>query len=371
MKIYWYAPWPDDRAWASVSLAAHIVQDGDEMVLHKLRSSTGPSPTGPVRVVADLPEVSPATPWTPRWALDRTMVVTGRARRRNALIRRLRPDIVHLQLVNRFTDPWMLPSGSIVATVHDVLPHHGRLPRRAERLLLAALYAKLDAVVVHHPLVGQQLQAGFGVPGDRIHHVPLVIAPNGAPASRSGLDSPLVLFFGSFRRNKGIAELCQAIRSLADEHHLRFHLAGRGDAEAERRVRELARDDPRVTATIGYVPNNVKDTLFRRASLVVLPYSSFTSQSAVLGDAYAGGAPVLVADVGALGASVREDGTGWILASTRPHHIAEAIVSSLADPVAWQHRAGRAAMVAAQRAPEAVGRSYRALYATLNRGRAA
>lgn len=368
MRIYWYAPWPDDRPWASVSLAEDIAGRDHEMVLHTLAlAQPAPAhPPGRVSVVADLPTVSPARPWTARWFADRSALVTRRALKRNALIRRLRPDIVHLQLLNRFTDPWLLPQGPLVATVHDVLPHHQRVPWPVERTLLGKLYGALDAVVVHHPVVGEQLHE-FGLDPGSIHHIPLVIAPNRASAGLRDFASPTVLFFGSFRANKGIAELCRAIPLLAPKQHLRFHFAGRGDAGLERLVGEVVRSDPRVTADIGYVANDVKEKLFRAASLAVLPYTTFASQSAVLGDAYAACTPVVVSDVGALGASVRDDGTGWVLPSSRPDDIADTIRRALDDPHGWRERSRRATEVAARQSPEIVAASYRRLYATVDR----
>ncbi|HEX8770098.1 MAG TPA: glycosyltransferase family 4 protein [Acidimicrobiales bacterium] len=332
-----------------------------------LQPSSGRRTTtdGNVEVVADLPSPSLVRPWTARWMLDRTALVIRRATKRNALIRGLRPDVIHLQLLNRFTDPWMMPGGAVVATVHDALPHQHRLPWMLERLLLARLYGTLSSIVVHHSVVGEQLETEFEIPGSRIHYIPLAILPNGASAVSRDLSSPMVLFFGAFRTNKGIEKLCEAIELLEEDDDLRFHFAGRGDPTAERRIRSLADHDVRVTAQIGYVPSDVKDNLFRAASLVVLPYTTFTSQSAVLGDAYAAGTPVLVADVGALGVSVRDDGTGWVLPSTRPNDIAASIRQSFKDREGWQDRAERCAAVASERSPEVIGRSYRELYSTL------
>jgi glycosyltransferase involved in cell wall biosynthesis len=367
MKIYWYAPWPTDRPWASVELAKHIVDDGDEMVLHVLRNVSGVAPAldERVQVVADLPVVATARAWSPRWLVNRAAFVIERARKRNALVRRLRPDVVHLQLLNRFTDIWMMPRGSVVVTIHDVLPHHRRLPHGIERAVLGALYSRLDAIVVHHPAVADQLVAEFAVIPDRVRYIPLVIAPNGHETVLRDLASPTILFFGAFRRNKGIAQLCEAIGLLGPDEPFRFHFAGRGHSDEEDTVKELASRDSRVTADIGYVTNDVKEALFRSAALVVLPYTAFTSQSAVLGDAYAAGTPVLVADVGALGVSVRDDGTGWILPSTQADDIARSIRQSLSDADAWSARAERCIAVASQRAPDVVARSYRDLYASI------
>lgn len=368
-QIYWYAPWPDDRPWVSLDLAKHVAGATDEVVLHRLAPASGPEDVvhSRIRVIADLPTASAARPWTPRWFVDRAALVSRRALRRNALVRRLRPDVVHLQLLNRFTDAWLMPGGPVVATVHDVLPHHRRLSVRSEHLLAARVYGRLSAVVVHHPSVADELSTHFGIPRERLHHVPLAIAPNEQRTVARDLTSPVVLFFGAFRKNKGIAELCDAIALVGDDPDVRFRFAGRGDAQLEAMVRTLATRDRRVRADIGYAPDDFKQRLFREASLVVLPYTSFTSQSAVLGDAYAAGTPVLVADAGALGASVREDRTGWVLDSTHPTDIADGLRRALSDASEWRKRSERCSAIALTRSPEKVAHSYRDLYAELVR----
>ncbi|HUQ64313.1 MAG TPA: glycosyltransferase family 4 protein [Acidimicrobiales bacterium] len=336
-----------------------------------LRPSSGAVATteGNVEIVANLPAPSSARPWSLQWMLDRVGMVVTRAMKRNTLIRQRRPDVIHLQLLNRFTDLWMMPSGSVVATIHDALPHQHRLPWRMERLLLTRLYRTLSSIVVHHSSLAKQLHEEFKIPTERIRCIPLAIASNDALQVNRDLSLPTVLFFGAFRRNKGIEPLCDAIGLLAGQDHLRFHFAGRGEASEEERVLKLVDRDPRVTAEIGYVPNDVKERLFRAASLVVLPYTTFSSQSGVLGDAYASGTPVLVADVGALGESVHADGTGWVLPSTRPDDIASSIRQALSDAQEWQQRAERCEAVAAERSSAVIARSYRALYATLAQGR--
>ena len=53
--------------------------------------------------------------------------------------------------------------------------------------------------------------------------------------------------------------------------------------------------------------------MFSRASWVLLPYVSFHSQSGVLADAYTYRVPLVVTDVGAIGPTVRSDGTGFVV----------------------------------------------------------
>lgn len=87
------------------------------------------------------------------------------------------------------------------------------------------------------------------------------------------------------------------------------------------------------------------DQLFREAWGVVLPYETFSSQSGGLHDASGHGRPVVVTDVGALGATVRHDGTGAVVTVDDAEALAAALVAT-AGP------AGDAAAAAGRRATE-------------------
>ena len=100
-------------------------------------------------------------------------------------------------------------------------------------------------------------------------------------------------------------------------------------------ARHAAEHDPRVQAEIGLVSLERKRELFAQASIVVLPYTSFASQSGVLHDAYGHGRPVVVTDVGALGRSVREDGTGLVAPPGEAAELAVCITQAL-EPSNWQ-----------------------------------
>src|SRR5207253_4105308 len=118
--------------------------------------------------------------------------------------------------------------------------------------------------------------------------------------------------------------------------------AGRGDADIEEELRRASDDDPRLHVEIGHASIPRKTELFRETSVVVLPYTSFASQSGVLHDAYAHGRPVVVTDVGALGDTVREDGTGLVVPPGDPVALGRAIASLLADHDALARHADRA-----------------------------
>jgi len=367
MRAYWY--WPFLRR-EELSLARGVLEAGDELLVH-----TTPRPTDPITsdipgctVVPALEAPSEAREGSPRWLVSRGRTYLQRALVRDRTVRGGRFDVAHVVYPNRFTDPFTLgrvaQRAPLVLSVHDVVPHHGRLPAPVERELLRRLYRHAAAIVVAHESLRRELVAGYSVPDEKVSIVPLQIieadAPTGPPSTPAG--PPVVLFFGAFRRNKGLDVLVEAIGMLGPDVEARFVIAGRGARDVEALVTRAAADDPRVTAEIGYATAARKAELHAGAALLVLPYTTFSSQSMVLADAYAYGVPAIVTDVGALGASVREDGTGWVVAPGNAAALAATISQALTDGAARAAAAGAARAVAASRTPELVGRELRAVY---------
>ena len=241
-------------------------------------------------------------------------------------------DLVHLHYLNRFTDAVTALPTPVVLSVHDVLPHRSRLGR-AERLVLRRTYHRADGLVVHHDSLREQLIDQFDVDPARVHVVQHQVF--GAPAVGGPPQDapPMVLFFGALRANKGLPVFLEAAARLA-HRDVDFVVAGRGDAEVEALARCAAATNPRLRAEVGFVTLKRKRELFAQASVVALPYTSFASQSGVLHDAYGHGRPVVVTDVGALGRSVREDGTGLVAVPGDADDLAEKVSEAL-DPASW------------------------------------
>ncbi|MFM7061247.1 MAG: glycosyltransferase family 4 protein [Actinomycetes bacterium] len=366
MDIYWY--WPYLRR-EELALARGVVRTGDRLLVHAT-----PRPENPV--VTDLPGVELLDPLpgvdertaegSVRWAVSRAGTYLARMRARARAVRVHRPDLAHVIYLNPFVDALSLGSLArrvpLVSTVHDVVPHQRRLPVGVQRRALEREYAAAGAIVVHHDWVGRRLLEEFDLDPGRIHHVPIQVIP-APPVAHGGPEGPPeVLFFGTFRRNKGIDVLLDAIHRIPAEIECRFVIAGRGFADVEAAVRDAAAHDPRVVAEIGYATALRKAELYARAHVNVLPYTAFESQSAVLQDAYANGVPLVVTDVGALGDTVRTDGTGRVVAPRDPDALAGAIVTLLLDAPARAGYAGAMARLAAARSPERVGALLRGVY---------
>ncbi len=363
MRILWY--WPFARA-EELPLAHAAAGRDHEIVVQVIDRDVAPEAgiDGRVEVQRALPDVDREVGRL-MWAPSRAFTYLRRLARRSRLEEQGDFDVVHHHYANRFTDGWRRPGVPWVLSVHDVLPHDIRAGEVLERRNLRRLYGRPDALVVHHRRLGDRLTAEFGVDADKIHIVPhQVFSVPDPPGPNRPHGVPMVLFFGALRANKGLDVLGQAIE-LIDPAAMRFHIAGRGDTGVETAAQALASRHSNVTAEIGFVPLDRKYELFREASVVVLPYRSFGSQSGVLHDAYGHGRPVVVTDTGALGDTVREDGAGLVAAFT-PVSIAAALETALDR---WPTLSRAAFRAAESRSPAACGAVLRKLYAQLATGR--
>jgi len=361
VKIYWY--WPFARP-EELPLACATARRDDEITVHVIDREAAPSvsPCPSVVLQRDLPDVRRDIGRSPAWLASRAATYTGRAGARERTVARLRPDVCHLHYLNRFTD-WALPRRRdlrLVMSVHDVVPHETRLPMPVERRLLGATYRRADALIVHHDRLRRDLLANFDLDGSRVLVVPhQVFAYDSAPPAALP-ERPSVLFFGALRPNKGVDVLLDAVAALPTD--IDVEVAGRGDQRIEQQLRRAAGADARLHVELDHVSIPRKIELFRRASLVVLPYTAFASQSGVLHDAYAQGRPVIVTDVGALGDTVREDGTGIVVPPGDAAALAETVERLLSDRPRLAGYAERALAVREARSPARIGSLLRLTY---------
>jgi len=206
-------------------------------------------------------------------------------------VRRWRPQIVHVQ---ENWDPRLLVLARryrLVVTVHDPTPHPGEADvARWEAAVWRSLLRAADRVVVHGERLRERLPRS--VARDRIAVIPHGIEPRPEP------DPPplerTVLLYGRLAKYKGLGVLLEAMELVWEQRpDVKLLVYGKGP-EADRLP-----DDPRIEASIGYLPEAMEDAMFARASVVVLPYIG-GSQSGVGIRSLARGIPTVVTDVGSL-----------------------------------------------------------------------
>jgi glycosyltransferase involved in cell wall biosynthesis len=363
VRAHWYWPFmrPEEMDWA-----VHTARVGDSILLEVLDREAAPAAGryGRVTVLRDLPDVDRSVTTGPRWLASRAATYRTRAAVRRRHWQADRFDLVHLHYVNRFTDAFTALPHPLVLSVHDVLPHAPRIAA-VERALLHRLYHRADALVVHHARLADEITQRFAVPSRMLHVVPHQVFPIDAVPAAPTDEPPMLLFFGTLRANKGLEVLAASLPDLPDD--IRVVIAGHGDAPVEALARRMARDDRRVRVELGFITLERKRALFAAASVVLLPYTAFSSQSGVLHDAYGHARPVVVTDVGALGSTVREDGTGVVVIPGDPRALARGIDEVL-RPGRWTACAAAAQQVAHERTPVRLGAQLRAVYDEILRG---
>jgi glycosyltransferase involved in cell wall biosynthesis len=276
-------------------------------------------------------------------------------------------DVVHFQWL---TLPWLdadlLPRRPVVLTAHDLLP---REPRPGQAWAQRRLYDRVDAVVTHSDY-GRRLLAGLGVDAGKlevIHHGAFAhsLAAREAelPEALVAVSGPVVLFFGLLRPYKGLETLLAAWQGVSGAE---LWIVGRPMMDLEP-LRRLAA--PSVRFVSRFVSDAELAAFFRRAEVVVLPYSRTErlDQSGVLATALAFGRPSVVSDVGGF-PEVAATGAARVVPADDPVALRAALEDLVADPGERGRMAAAAAAAAAgPYSWEAAARQTLALYERLTR----
>jgi glycosyltransferase involved in cell wall biosynthesis len=238
---------------------------------------------------------------------------------------------------------WLPRRPALAAVCHEPRPRTrwaGRDIHASSPALLAVLrllYARLDVVFVHGERSREQLLDAFAPRR-------VAVIPHGDERLVGGDPPPpsseeRILFFGDWRRAKGLHELTAAFETVARRRPAaRLTIAGTptpdGDPQRVRRWAALHAD--RVELIDAYVPLDSVPELFARARVVATPYLA-GSQSGVLHLAMTMERAVVTSDVGELGRTVVDGETGRVV----PAGDVEALAAALADLLADRELAAR------------------------------
>ena len=199
--------------------------------------------------------------------------------------------------------------------------------------LLARLYTRLDLIFLHGERSRSEFEATW--PPAR-----LAIVPHGDERLFAGKPPPPAreergLFFGDWRKVKGLEELMAAFDELAARRPTaRLTIAGTpapADTDPEVVRRWAARHGERVRVIDRYVPMEQVRDVFAEARALVAPYR-VAFQSGVVHLAMTMARAVVATDVGDLPSAVRDRETGRIVPPGDTSALAAALEEVLADP---------------------------------------
>jgi len=249
-------------------------------------------------------------------------------------IRKYKPDVIHIQdSVNWriFLLALLNKNERLIVTIHDVQSHAGE-SNGWKDIFHRWLLKKANKIIVHGEFLKKQFQERFV---DLMKNV--YVIPHGVLSVYQKWDEPtvrevegLVLFFGRISHYKGIDVLLKAWPIVSREISTsKLVIAGKGQDISP--YLEMIGELKNVEVDNRFIPHDEVPNLFRRASLVVIPYIE-ASQSGVIALAYAFSKPVVVTEVGSLPEVVDEGETGFIVSPNNHEALAEAIVKILENP---------------------------------------
>ena len=276
---------------------------------------------------------------TLKWVFNRVWISLINILKRNHLVRKHKPDILSIQetipIIDQFFLSRLKRHCRLVYTAHDVIPPNKS--RFWTMKSLNRLYQAVDRIIVHSETNKEQLIDKFGVASEKIDVIHHGLKTGYEQLDRSlcrqavGVDddTPIILFYGSIREQKGLDDLIRALNGL----HCRLVIAGaipHGES-FEQYDALIQQTDISVYKIIDYVSDEQTNSLFQAADIVALPYKYFYSQSGVFMQAIQYGKYILATDVSSFGEYVRKWRLGCLC---EPENI-ESIRSAVVELCQW------------------------------------
>jgi glycosyltransferase involved in cell wall biosynthesis len=281
-------------------------------------------------------------------------------------IRAFQPDVIHLQLGHLWFNLLGLPllrRFPLVLTVHDSQIHVGDAPTgKTPQWVFDRACHQARERIVHAPQVKESLVKRLGIPAETVHVTPYALVGDVDPTTPIEVhEEPLILFFGRIWQYKGLEYLIRAEPLItAKAPQAKIAIAGAG--EDFTRYRRMMVNPERFEVHNEFISDEKRDELFRRASVLVLPYIE-ASQSHVISFAYRYKKPVVATRVGGLPEMVDHGHTGFLVAPRDVSALADALVRLLQnDPLRRQFGENGLRKVNLECAPEIVGRKTRIVY---------
>jgi glycosyltransferase involved in cell wall biosynthesis len=252
-------------------------------------------------------------------------------------IRKLQPDVLHVQETNDFWYDLTLLLNKmppLVTTVHDVYKHPGDRDMifGAEYTRRIAFY-RSQQLIVHAQALKEALVQDFQIPAAQVN-----ILAHGELGSlfqrRTGgkkleREPYTLLFFGRIWPYKGLKFLLEAMPLIAEKiPQVKLIIAGKGESLQEYLANGY--DQSHLEIINDFIPLADVAGLFQRSALSVLPYIE-ASQSGVANLSYGMGVPVVASDIGGLGELVMSGEDGLLVPAGDVQALADAIIHLLSD----------------------------------------
>lgn len=279
-------------------------------------------------------------------------------------IKEFAPDVVHIQAGHMWLNlslHW-LRNYPIVLTVHDAKRHPGDAGlHHPPQWVMDYGPRCAKEIIVHAPQIKEELADRLSLRREHIHVIPHILIGDSEASCHVSEEEGTILFFGRIWPYKGVDVLIQAEPQITSVFpHARIVIAGEGE-DLERYRRMISNPDNYQIMNY-YISDEQRADLFRKASVVVLPYIE-ASQSGVVPIAYTYEKPVVATTVGGLPDAVEHARTGLLVPPGDKNALADAVIKLLQDRE-LRHRFGAAGKrkLQEQCAPELIARKTSCVY---------
>jgi len=198
----------------------------------------------------------------------------------------------------------------VIFTVHNVVSHESG---KIDITCSAIIYKLADHLIVHSDQNKKTLIRKFGINKNKISEIPYgpLTFYNKKKITKSEArryfklqkNQKVILYFGTIRKYKGLDILLKAFRLVLDEKpNTILIVAGENwiNWDPYRKLINKLKLNKNIILNLNYVPTSKIKYYFTAADLVVLPYTSFDSQSGVGNLALAFNKAIIVSNVGGI-----------------------------------------------------------------------
>ncbi|HEX8854564.1 MAG TPA: glycosyltransferase family 4 protein [Thermoleophilaceae bacterium] len=244
------------------------------------------------------------------------------------LLRRARPDILHVNLFTPWSGQYAQLAGVATPGVRTVAVEHLPMPatHRRQRFAKRALSRAVSAHVAVGERSAREIEQLVGLPTESIMTIYNGVPQNAPPPLERRADGPVVGSVGRLSEQKGYDLLVRALPDLPDAQ-----LVLVGDGPERARLESLARElgvseRLRITGWSDKVSSHLA-----YFDVFALPSRYEAFPLAIL-EAMFAAVPVVAAEVGSVPEAVQPGVTGLTVAPGSASELASAIRSLLADP---------------------------------------
>jgi len=218
-----------------------------------------------------------------------------------------------------------------IAFVHDPISHPGLIPSIIK--VLENIYFKHTSCCVIFSEVFRKDMYLRGVPPQNIEVVPLgelsYYQKRSSSSRAAGIaNKQALLFFGRIAPYKGLDVLLKAFPSVQNREDVELLIVGEGDMSS---FAAMLKGLKHIHVTNRFIPEEEVATVFKKASIVVLPYTSAT-QSGVIPVAAAFKLPVIATRVGGIPEQITDGETGILVEPGSVEQLSAAMERLLTNP---------------------------------------